>query len=121
MRLTASLLGFEALEAAVEEIAWALPEACREGLGQSVPGLTEAARLLCPRATGALRESLEGRIEPTPAGARALVTASAPYAAFVELGTARMSPRPFLLPAYLAGRGAVLDSVAAAGGEVLGQ
>lgn len=63
----------------------------------------EAARLACqtaPVRTGALRDSIacdDAAWEGDTAAAA--VTASAPYALFVELGTSRARPQPFLRPA----------------------
>ncbi|WP_347042022.1 HK97-gp10 family putative phage morphogenesis protein [Brachybacterium nesterenkovii] len=53
------------------------------------------AQRFAPVDTGNLRSS----INTTTQGLRAEVTATADYAVFVENGTSRMAPRPFMGPA----------------------
>ena len=42
-----------------------------------------------------------GPLEPGPTGASVTIISSAPYSAYVELGTSKMSPEPFFRPALL--------------------
>ena len=49
------------------------------------------AKVLCPVDTGYLRESIEATVDG--------VEATADYALFVELGTRKTPPQPFLTPA----------------------
>ncbi len=59
---------------------------------------TEAdAKALAPVDTGMLRNSIT--TATTGDGLRAVVSATASYAPFVELGTSRQAPQPFLGPA----------------------
>lgn len=66
--------------------------------------LKNEAQRICPYRTGHLRGSLQAEVEP--GGRRAWYGSRAPwrgeasvyYALFVELGTRRMSPRPYLRP-----------------------
>lgn len=53
------------------------------------------ARSNAPVDQGVLRKSITGRTR----GLTGTVTATAPYAAFVEYGTARTDPQPFMDPA----------------------
>ncbi|MCM1463745.1 MAG: HK97 gp10 family phage protein, partial [Bacteroides sp.] len=63
----------------------------------------EGARERCPVRTGRLRDSLKYERE----GADAVVSANTDYAVFVELGTGRIAPKPFLQSAlYEAAEGA---------------
>lgn len=59
---------------------------------------TEAdAKVLAPVDTGNLRNSITTAV--TGDGLTAAVVATASYAPFVELGTSRMAPQPFMGPA----------------------
>ena len=59
---------------------------------------TEAdAKQLAPVDTGNLRNSITTAVQGD--GLRAAVVATASYAPFIELGTSRMAPQPFMGPA----------------------
>ena len=77
----------------------ALPEAFRAAaLSAAQDAAHEAAKTaqsLVPVRTGALKASIAA--EPLPNGA--LIRASRPYAATLELGSLRAAPQPYLLPA----------------------
>lgn len=75
------------LEAAVEAVVPAALEQVR----------TEAENL-CPVDAGDLKASLRVRMEGE--GTSGQVVADVPYAAYVELGTFRSAPQPFLYPAF---------------------
>ena len=92
----------------------ALPGACAAGLGEGLAGMLDGARRLCPVETGDLKTSLSARSEAVAGGAEGAVSAGAPHAVYVELGTSRMAARPFLLPACQAECGALLAAVARA-------
>lgn len=64
----------------------------------SVPGSGPAVR------TGRLRSSISWRVLADGEGLYAEVGSAVEYAAFVELGTERMAPRPYLVPALEAAR-----------------
>ncbi len=80
-----------------------------------VLGLTQhvnrEAKRKVPVRTGNLRRSISYAVSEENGAPVGIVKASAFYAAFVEFGTSRMSPRPFLRPAlgtiegYLKGLG----------------
>ncbi len=76
-------------------------------------GIEEDARRRAPVRTGFLRSSIEAI--PADAAEPGVVEwevgAAAPYGVFVELGTSKMPPRPFLIPAAEAGRKPFLDAV----------
>ncbi len=57
------------------------------------------ARELCPVRTGRLRDSISSARE---SALRYVVVAAAPYSGYVEFGTRRTSPKPFMGPAVKA-------------------
>jgi HK97 gp10 family phage protein len=59
------------------------------------------AKVACPVDTGRLRDSISHEVD----GDTVRVTASAPYAAYVEDGTQHMAAEPFLRPALYRARG----------------
>ncbi|GBC68389.1 hypothetical protein HRbin01_00070 [archaeon HR01] len=66
-------------------------------LMNSMAGRCEAAaRELCPVRTGRLRASIKASREGP---LLYVVEASAPYAGYVEFGTSKMPPKPFMGPA----------------------
>lgn len=75
------------------------PEKARQGLRRAALAAAEQTALLAaaqaPADTGALRAS----IASAPEGDGAAARAGCDYAAYVELGTRGMPPRPFLAPA----------------------
>ena len=62
---------------------------------KSAADLEKLAKRRAPKRTGALRDS----ITSTSSGLTAEIGPTIRYAPFVEYGTARMKPRPFLGPA----------------------
>lgn len=77
---------------------------------------TEAdAKRLAPVDTGNLRNSITTAV--TGDGLTAAVVATASYAPFVELGTSRMAPQPFMGPATDRNKEAFYDAMAQLGGD----
>lgn len=80
-----------------EEFLKALPEQIEQAL--TAIGLTAEsyAKQECPVDTGRLRNSITHAVET---GEQAVyIGTNVEYAVFVELGTSRMKPRPYLKPA----------------------
>lgn len=63
-----------------------------------------AAKGLCPVDTGRLRSSINNEIGQDGDGLVAIIGTNVEYAPYVELGTSRMEPQAFLLPALEAGQ-----------------
>ena len=78
-------------------------------VAECAAAIADQARADCPVATGALRDSIASEVVPDADSGviEGRVHAAAPYAAAVELGSAKTGPRPFLWPA-LEGRVAEL-------------
>ncbi len=83
-----------------------LAEAVRAGAETVRSGAAE----MCPVDTGALRDSITAESD----GNSAVVSANTDYAAFVEFGTSKMAPQPYLVPALIENSQAVLSSIAGA-------
>jgi HK97 gp10 family phage protein len=79
------------------------------------------AAQLVPVRTGALRSSIGHEVRMTADGPVLIISATAPYAGFVELGTSRMPARPFIRPAlaevFGPGLAAAAPLIRLAGGE----
>lgn len=58
-----------------------------------------AAKRLCPVDTGRLRSSITHELAKDAQGIVGTVGTNVEYAAYVELGTSRMSAKPYLRPA----------------------
>lgn len=72
--------------------------------GESVKS---SAQGLCPVDTGRLRESIDVRTD----GNKAIISANTDYAAYVEFGTSKMPPKPFLVPALIENSDAILKAI----------
>jgi HK97 gp10 family phage protein len=78
--------------------------------------VTDAARSSAPVRTGRLK----GSIRVTPGAHRVEVEATEYYAQFVEFGTSKMAPEPFMEPALAANEGGFADDLAKAAAKALG-
>ena len=79
----------------LERKAKGLEKAVGEGFAEAGEMIVSTAREIAPVRTGALRNSIYYALEPW----RLVVGAAVHYAAFVEYGTRKMAPRPYLRPA----------------------
>ncbi len=93
-----------------------LPGAAESALPGAAEGLAEEARALAPVNTGELKESIHVAAD----GPTASVAAGAGHARYVELGTFRVAPRPFLLPAYARRRESIVSAIAQAVAREIG-
>ena len=85
---------------ASEELALRLLDAVQAVVPAALDELRTEAVNLCPVDAGQLRDSLHVRMADSPSGAQGEVVADVPYAAFVELGTYKSAPQPYLTPAF---------------------
>ena len=83
-----------------EELALRLAEAVNAVVPAALEQVYTEAVNLCPVDAGDLRASLHVRMAQSAAGAQGEVVADVPYAAYVELGTFRKAPQPYLYPAF---------------------
>jgi HK97 gp10 family phage protein len=61
--------------------------------------------------TGRLVSSIVADVERTPNGPVGVVVARTAYATYLEFGTRRMAPRPFMLPAFERNRARVRELI----------
>lgn len=73
------------------------------------------AETLVPVDTGYLKNSLSADVS----GLDAEIGPTAEYGGYVELGTSRMSPQPYLAPAFDAHEGSLVDAIGHAGERIL--
>lgn len=72
--------------------------------GESVKN---SAQSMCPVDTGKLRDSISVSAE----GNKAVISANTDYAAYVEFGTSKMPPKPFLVPSLIGNSDAILKAI----------
>ena len=81
-----------------EELAIRLEAAVEAVVPAALEQVRTEAEALCPVDAVDLKASLQVRMEGE--GTSGQVVADVPYAAYVELGTFRSAPQPFLYPAF---------------------
>lgn len=69
------------------------------------------AKIAAPVDTGYLRSSISTRVSGNANSSQAEVTAGANYAAYVEFGTSRMSPQPYMIPAFERNKQPFIDAL----------
>lgn len=92
------------LSAIAEKISANLSDVIEAGAN----AVREEAKAICPVDTGALQSSIAVSVN----GNTAQISANTDYAAFVEFGTSKMMPQPYLVPSLLANTGNVLEAMA---------
>ncbi len=89
------------------------PDVVGFAAARTVAAARQAARVR----TGELRNSITAR--PALGGLSAVVEATSDHAVFVEYGTSRMRPQPFMAPAADAAEDDFVKAMEALGGDVL--
>jgi HK97 gp10 family phage protein len=89
------------------------PEVARAAVQRTAEAVQRDAKLDVPVRTGYLRSSISVDVEHTRGGAAAEIGPTAEYGGFVEYGTSRMAPRPYLGPAFAAHAGDLADALQA--------
>lgn len=101
-RSGASMSGIDQdVQARLAEARSRIHAAVENAVAECAAAAADQARADCPVASGRLRDSIGCEVtSDAEAGViHAQVYAAAPYAAAVELGLTKVSPRPFLFPA----------------------
>lgn len=110
MRISLDISGIDEVKASLDEYNKKLDEGIRKGLAQSGQLVKSAARANCPVDTGNLRRSITKQTFDR----RAVVGTNCDYAAYVEFGTCKMRAKPYLVPALLDNKDAVVAAMRAA-------
>lgn len=122
------LEGFDDLEAALKELPNSTAKSTlRSSLKKAAQPIAEQASSLAPRRTGRLSEGIvvktqlskrqkkrrrrQGDVEMFVGAIYGRSDKAAPHAHLVEFGTSKMGARPFLRPAWDAGKDRLLDSM----------
>lgn len=74
-------------------------------LKKAAEAVAAQAREQCPIDTGALKNSISVSAD----GNSAVISANTDYAGYVEFGTSKMAAQPFLVPALINNRAAIID------------
>lgn len=90
------------------EIAQRIEGSLGEIIAAGAEAVSQSAKSMCPVDTGALRDSISVSAE----GNRAEISANTDYAAYVEFGTSKMAPQPYLVPSLIGNSGAVTSAMA---------
>ena len=96
MEVHVEIAGIERLTARIDKAVTSLDPKIQEGLRIVGENIVADAKAFAPVKTGRLRDSINGIVY----GNMLEVHVEAEYAAYVEYGTSRMMPRPFLRPAF---------------------
>lgn len=93
----------------------------REATAKATLDTQRVARERAPVDTGYLRSSIAATIDSGSTSGVIVgeVTAGAEYAAYVEHGTSRQRPQPFMRPAYEQARGVWVQMIEQIGGKAL--
>lgn len=116
-------LELEAFVETLERAAGQVSLEARSAAFKTARKIVRTAKRRVPVRTGRLRSSIA--VSPDTEAGRAGVSiagvvASAPYAGFVEFGTSRMRPRPYLRPAFEKHRPEFIEELSDIGIDLLG-
>jgi len=109
------LTGVDELLTDLARLAPDLAAAARTQQQAAAADAVEAIRAALPFVTGTLRASVQAQKEPSQSPVRVFtrISVTAPYAHFVEFGTARTVPHPVFAPAQRRAREAFVKEVIA--------
>jgi HK97 gp10 family phage protein len=108
MAITTKLLGTESLLAKLRAYATNTPRRVQAAVATSLEQMEADAKALAPVDSGRLRDSIHATLSARLTGS---VTVGVDYAKWVELGSGRNAPQPFLYPAYHRNKAAFLASL----------
>ena len=91
----------------LENIAQRIAGGMGEIIAAGAQTVCDGAKSLCPVDTGTLRDS----ISMSASGSSAVVSANTDYAAYVEFGTSKMAPQPYLVPALVSSADAITNAM----------
>ncbi len=99
---------------ALQALRAGLPAAIEGAVSEVCSRIRDDGAELCPVQSGALKASIRAETFADGGGASGIVSAGAPYAAAVELGTWAQPPKPYLEPAFALHSGELAAELASA-------
>lgn len=102
------IIGLDKLYKRLDEIEKAVEEGVAAGLEEFGVKVQEDAKRYCPVDTGRLQESI--KVETDANGIT--IGTDVEYAAYVEFGTSRQRPQPYLTPAFEQNKNKIEDMIA---------
>lgn len=91
--------GLEALEGELRAAAQAMPGRAKQALDKTLADITADGQAGAPVDTGFLRSSIGWESHATPFGGEGEAGPTAAYGGYVENGTSRQAPQPYMEPA----------------------
>lgn len=91
----------------LNDIAERIESGMSEIINAGAMAVLESAVSLCPVDTGTLRASLNVTTDKNSA----VISADAEYSAYVEFGTYKMAPQPYLVPSLLSNNSAIISAI----------
>ena len=108
-----------ALADALDQAADAVGEALGTAVQKTAHDIEATAKAAAPVDTGALRNSISTEVTGGTGDVTAVVGPTVEYGGYVELGTSRMGPQPYLAPAFDQHLPALEQALGQAAAEVL--
>lgn len=99
--------GLDKLLRKLDSIEPLVEEAVEKALEKSGTLIEADAKTFVPVDTGALKDSIYHKVQD----GQLEVGATMPYAIFVEFGTYKMRPQPYLTPAFEANKEVMIDTI----------
>lgn len=88
------------LEKRLNKLVNDIDEASKNTIKDNIPKIRDCAKDLCPVDSGDLRDSITDRYEDEAHCPSGEVYTNKDYAHFVEFGTVKRAPQPYMYPAY---------------------
>jgi HK97 gp10 family phage protein len=103
-RLRLRLTGFDELRHAVKAYGKHVVSDAVDAVSDAVEDTVAMARYQAPFKSGKLRDSISGTVRTDGYSITGTARATAPHAHLIEFGTARITKKPFLVPAAVRNR-----------------
>lgn len=104
--------GQKQLTAKIKKVQMAAANEIEQALVNSALIVERDAKIKAPVDTGRLRQSITHNLEPDPVNPYVEVGTNVEYAKHVEFGTSRQAAKPFLQPALVENKRAILKQLA---------
>lgn len=115
MTITIETAGFKELAADLGDASFRVTAQAALVVAKTAHDIERDAKILAPVDTGFLKNSISSDIRALTA----IVGPTASYASYVEFGTSRMSPEPYMFPAAARHEDAFAKAIDQLGGAIL--